>query len=64
MFENYETLTCDICEKEFTGRRPVKGANILCAECQALDELPVVGENDELPDSVVENYAEGGKGDE
>lgn len=57
----YELLVCDVCGKEFTGRKPAEGGDTLCSNC--IDILIVVNEGEPIPSSV---YAEteGGKGDE
>jgi len=62
MFNNYEALKCDICNKAFMGRRPAEGGDILCPECLSADELPVVIDVDNIPDSV-RNEFEGGADD-
>lgn len=53
MFDNYEELKCDICKKTFEGRRPAEGGDILCPECIFKDELVVVGESEDIPESVL-----------
>lgn len=63
MFDNYELLKCDVCSKEFMGRRPVEGARILCPACLEVIILPIINEKDIVPSDVHAEFR-GGKGDE
>ena len=63
MFVDYENLTCVLCGKEFDGRRPSEGGDILCPECLEGDELPVLKPGDSLPAEVKAEF-ENGRGDE
>ena len=63
MFNNYESLTCELCGKEFTGRRPAEGGDILCPACLESDETPVLQPGDQLPSEVLAEM-EDGRGDD
>lgn len=60
MFDNYEELTCIICEKAFVGRRPGDGGDILCFDCISSNELPVVNDGDDIPNTVHDEISSGG----
>ena len=59
MFNNYELLACELCEKEFMGRRPAEGGDILCPECLQADETVVLQSGDTLPEEVKAEFANG-----
>lgn len=63
MFNNYEPLICNTCSKEFIGRKPSEGGNILCPDCIDVTILPVINEGGSMP-SAVYTEIKGGKGDE
>lgn len=59
MFTNYEALKCSKCDKEFIGRKPAEGGEILCPDCIASNELPVVNEGDKIPKTVNDEHKDG-----
>lgn len=59
MFKDYEPLVCDLCEKEFLGRKPVSGGDVLCPECLEADETEVLLPEDELSDEVLAEIEDG-----
>ena len=62
MFSNWEALRCTKCQKAFRGRKPADDTvDILCLECIALTELPVVNDGDAVPESISEEFG-GGSG--
>lgn len=63
MFIDYESLTCELCGKEFMGRRPAEGGDILCPECLASDELVLLLAGDDLPVDTLNEF-EDGRGDD
>lgn len=59
----YESLTCHRCGAVFVGRRPAECNDLLCPECLKADELPVLTDDEDVPEEADE-FCGGGKGDE
>lgn len=63
MFDSWEALRCSKCKKAFMGRKPAKDGDILCPDCLAAVEVPVVNDEEKIPDTVYNEF-EGGSGDD
>lgn len=63
IFDNYESLKCDVCSKDFIGRKPAEGGDILCPECLLGMSLSLVDEGDPIPSTVVQE-THGGRGND
>jgi len=59
----YSALVCEICGQEFTGRTTTEGADVLCPECVAVEEVPVLRPGDDLP-MIIQDEFEDGRGED
>lgn len=63
-FDGYETLTCEMCNKPFEGRRPSPGATTICPACLTEMTEPVVEDGAEISADVMAEFSNGEGGEE
>jgi len=64
MFTNYESLICERCGSEFTGRKSAEDGVILCPVCIRTDEIAIFRPADVLSLYTMDEIIDGRGDDE